>query len=152
MKRKKLLQHLRDEVHCRIGVSRIHGVGVIAIRSISKGTRVLESPLPTRDARVPKAQLRDVPPGVRQLLEALCERDEREVWLPSTGLNAVSLYQYLNHSKEPNISLVRPGHYVALRAIRKGEELTLDYDRAFGEPHVFRKRRRAGRASERGGV
>lgn len=152
MKRKKLLQHLHDEVHCRIGVSPIHGVGVFAIRRITKGSRVLESPLPTRDASVPKALLRSLPVGVRRLVDAFCEHDERTYLLPKSGLNVVSLYQYLNHSKEPNIKLVSPGHYVALRAIKTGEELTLDYDRAFGEPHIFRSRPARGKKAPRRGV
>lgn len=140
MKRKKLLRHLHDEVYCRIGLSQIHGVGVIAIRHIPKGVRVLESPLPTRDVRIAKSMLKDAPVAVRRLLDAFCEHDDGDYWLPRSGLNAVSLYQYLNHSKDANVALVRPGRYVTTRAVRNGEELTLDYDRAFGEPHVFRAR------------
>ena len=75
MKRKKLLRHLHDEVYCRIGVSPIHGVGVLAIRNIPKGVRVLESPLPTRDVRVPKSMLKGAPVAVRRLLDAFCERE-----------------------------------------------------------------------------
>lgn len=152
MKRKKLLRHLHDEVYCRIGLSPIHGVGVLAIRHIPKGVRVLESPLPTRDVRVSKSMLKGAPVAVRRLLDAFCERDDRDYWLPRAGLNAVSLYQYLNHSKDANVVLVRPGRYVTTRAIRSGEELTLDYDRAFGEPHVFRTRGGRRRAVGKRGV
>jgi SET domain-containing protein len=140
MKRKKLLRHLHDEVYCRIGVSKIHGVGVLAIRHIPKGVRVLESPLPTRDVRISEAQLRTAPAGVRRLVDAFCEHESGGYLLPRSGFNAFSLYQYVNHSKEPNVKLVSPGHYVTRRSIAAGEELTLDYDRAFGEEHVFRRR------------
>ncbi len=140
MRRKKLLRHLYDEVYCQIGVSKIHGVGVLAIRSIPKGTRVLKSPLPTRDIRISEAQLRNAHAGVRRLVSAFAEHDSKTYFLPRSGFNAFSLYQYMNHSKVPNVKLVRAGHYVSLRKIVAGEELTFDYDQAFGEQHVFRRR------------
>jgi len=44
---------------------------------------------------------------------------------------------YLNHSKKPNIELKKAGQFKTLRAIKKGEELLMDYDKAFGEKHTF---------------
>ncbi|NBU24154.1 MAG: SET domain-containing protein-lysine N-methyltransferase [Gammaproteobacteria bacterium] len=138
MDRNRIARHLQDELHCRIGVSGLHGVGVIAVRRIPKGTRVLRSTLSTRDIRMPKSALNLLPAATRRLIETFCEHDHRFFWLPRAGLNAFSLYQYLNHSKKPNVMLVKPGLYVATSAIRAGEELTLDYDLTFGEKHVFR--------------
>lgn len=140
MDRKTIARHLQEEVHCRIGVSKLHGVGVLAVRSIPKGVRVLRSTLSTRDIRVPISELNKLPIATRRLIETFCEHDERWLWLPRAGLNTVSLYQYLNHSKKPNVKLLKPGHYVTTRSIRNGEELTLDYDQTFGETHIFRSR------------
>ena len=137
MERKKIARHLAEEVHCRIGVSSLHGVGVIAVRRIPRGTRVLRSTLSTRDIRVPKSDLETLPVATRRLLEAFCEQDRRSFWLPRAGMNTFSLYQYLNHSKKPNVMLLEPGHYRTIRAIGAGEELTLDYDSTFGEKHNF---------------
>jgi SET domain-containing protein len=136
--RKTITKHLQEEIHCRIGVSKLHGVGVIAVRSIPKATRVLRSTLSTRDIRAPKSELKKLPASTRRLIETFCEVDEKWLWLPRAGLNTISLYQYLNHSKKPNVKLIKPGHYVTTRAIRTGEELTLDYDSTFGEKHVFK--------------
>ena len=36
--KKKLLNHLNNDIYCRIGVSKIHGVGVIAIKDIPPNT------------------------------------------------------------------------------------------------------------------
>lgn len=138
MERKTIARHLAEEVHCRIGVSALHGVGVIAVRRIPKGTRVLRSTLSTRDIRVPKSDLKTLPVATRRLLEAFCEQDRRSFWLPRAGMNTFSLYQHLNHSKKPNVMLVKPGHYLTTREIGAGEELTLDYDSTFGEKHIFR--------------
>ena len=37
-KKQQLLNNLKYDTYCRIGVSQIHGVGVIAIKQIPKGT------------------------------------------------------------------------------------------------------------------
>jgi SET domain-containing protein len=49
----------------------------------------------------------------------------------------MNLVFYMNHSKNPNMSLKNSGNGVTLRAIRKGEELTFDYDANFGEEHTL---------------
>jgi SET domain-containing protein len=143
--RNSIIHHLQEEVYCRIGISNAHGVGVFAVRRIPKNTRVLRSTLSTQDIRISKSSLRHLPRATRRLLQDFCEHDSRFYWLPRHGLNALSLYQYLNHSNDPNISLVSPGVYRAIRTIRGGEELTLNYDLAFGEKHVFGKNKKSAR-------
>jgi SET domain-containing protein len=143
--RNSIIRHLQEEVYCRIGISNAHGVGVFAVRRIPKNTRVLRSTLSTQDIKISKSSLRHLPRATRRLLQDFCEHDSRFYWLPRHGLNALSLYQYLNHSNDPNISLVSPGVYRAIRTIRGGEELTLNYDLAFGEKHVFGKNKKSAR-------
>ena len=138
-----IIRYLQEEVYCRLGVSNAHGVGVFAVRSIPKNTRVLHSTLSTRDIRVSKSSLQHLPRSTRRLLQDFCEHDRQYYWLPRHGLNAMSLYQYLNHSTDPNVSLIKPGVYRTVRTIREGEELTLNYDLAFGDKHVFVKNKRA---------
>ena len=41
---KKLWKNLLKETYCRIGVSKIQGVGVIAIKDIPKGRYLFKSP------------------------------------------------------------------------------------------------------------
>ncbi|MBM4210366.1 MAG: SET domain-containing protein [Gammaproteobacteria bacterium] len=143
--RNSIIRHLHDEVYCRIGISNAHGVGVFAVRRIPKNIQVLRSTLSTQDIRVSKSSLRHLPRATRRLLQDFCEHDSRFYWLPRHGLNALSLYQYLNHSTDPNVSLIRPGFYRTLRAIRGGEELTLNYDLAFCEKHIFAKNKKSAR-------
>lgn len=133
------MRHLRDEVYCRLGVSNVHGVGVFAVRHIPRNTRVLHSILSTRDIKVSKSSLRHLPQKIRLLLQDFCEHDRQFYWLPRYGLNAINLYQYLNHSTSSNVSLIKPGVYRTIQPIREGEELTLNYDLTFGEKHVFLK-------------
>lgn len=44
---------------------------------------------------------------------------------------------YLNHSKEPNVRMKKDESFEALRDIAEGEELLMDYDKSFGETHIF---------------
>ena len=41
--KKAILDHLVQEVFCRLGVSPLHGIGVFAIRPIAKGLNPLKS-------------------------------------------------------------------------------------------------------------
>jgi SET domain-containing protein len=45
---------------------------------------------------------------------------------------------YLNHSKKPNVKMKKDGSFTCLKAIKTGEELTMDYDHSFGETHIFK--------------
>jgi len=77
--------------------------------------------------------MRYFPRATNHLLQDFCEYDCRFYLVPQHGLNALRLSQCLNHSSDPNVSLIRPGVYRALRAIRRGRGLTLNYDRSLGE-------------------
>ena len=43
MNKQKLINHLQNDIYCRIGVSKIDGVGWIAIRDIPKGINPFKS-------------------------------------------------------------------------------------------------------------
>jgi len=46
---------------------------------------------------------------------------------------------YLNHSKKPNLRMKKSGDFEALRRIKTGEELMMDYDINFNDVHTFDK-------------
>jgi SET domain-containing protein len=52
-------------------------------------------------------------------------------------MNAVNLSVYLNHSRQPNLKFDDKDVLRAIRAIPKGEELTIDYDESFDDQHDF---------------
>ncbi len=43
MTKEELIKHLKNDVYCRLGVSKISGIGVIAIKDIPKGTNPFRS-------------------------------------------------------------------------------------------------------------
>ena len=135
--KKKLLDHLQNEVFCRLGCSKTHGVGVFAIRVIKKDINPLMCSLDDKEIKFTKSELKHLPLAVRKQIQRFCFYDLKKTMIPRIGMNAMSMAIYLNHSKKPNLRLTKVGQFQALRAIKKDEELLIDYDDTFGEKHYF---------------
>jgi len=135
--KKKLLKHLTTEVYCRIGVSPLHGVGVFALRAIPRGLNPLPSWLDNAGVQFTHHELKLLPRGVKTQIKTFCYYDDDGFVIPSIGMNSFDMSIYLNHSKTPNVKMKKSGKFETLRAIRSGEELTMDYDHSFGDTHVF---------------
>jgi SET domain-containing protein len=139
-----------EHVYARIGRSRIHGVGVLAIRDIPAGTRVFRGE-DERVVWVSRADVRRLPRPLRQLYEDFAMLWGERYGVPRT-LNMLSVGWYLNHSDRPNVEADDDGRFHALRRIRKGEELTADYRTFTDEGLEFRpQRERRTRPARRGG-
>jgi uncharacterized protein len=125
-------------VYARIGRSRVHGVGVLAIREIPAGTLVFRGES-ERVAWVSRAAVRRLPAAIRSLYE-----DFGMVWRDKIGvppnLNMLSVGWYVNHSDDPNVEAGDDARFRAVRRIRKGEELTADYRTFVDEELPFRPR------------
>jgi SET domain-containing protein len=135
--KKQLFEHLHNGVYCHLGVSKLHGVGVFAIRPIPKGIEPLRSLVRFDDVKFTHEEIKTLPPGVRREIGMFCYYDDEHVHVPRIGLNAANLSVYLNHSKTPNVEFKKNGELVSLRAIKKGEELLMDYDINFDDVHNF---------------
>lgn len=127
-----------DGVYARIGPSRVHGVGVIAIRDIPAGTRIFRGES-ERVVWVSRAHVRRLPAPLRQLYEDFAMYWGDRYGVPPT-LNMLSVGWYLNHANRPNVEADDYGRFHALRRIRKGEELTADYRTFSDERLTFRPR------------
>lgn len=122
-KRSHKLPHYR--VFARIGRSKTHGVGVLAIRNIRKGTSIFygdDEPIYWVD----KKSVKRLPDGIKQLYQDFCIIKADLYGCPK-NFNQVTPAWYLNHSKNPNIICKKDYKFYALRNIKKGEELTVDY-------------------------
>ena len=139
--REKLIRHLKNDVYARVGVSKISGVGVIAIRTIPKGVDPFKTLAPKNrgDNIVELTQQeltrRNVHPAVRKIADDFfghTENGTRRYDMLASGPNNINLSFYMNHSDHSNIAVVESSQsnylgFVTKRKIRKGEELTINY-------------------------
>lgn len=133
-------QSPHDGVYARISLSRVHGVGVRAIRDIPAATRVFRGES-QRVVWVTRSAVRRQPEAIRKLYEDFGIVWGDRIGVPPT-LNMLSVGWYVNHSDRPNVEANQDGQFVTLRRIRKGEELTADYRTFTNEPLPFRPRRK----------
>ncbi len=130
MRKKQWLASLNN-VYTRIGVSKTHGVGVIAIRPIPKGTDPFIGCDEFGDLlRIPKAELDayPAPTAAKELVRAFFVLEDGYYHVPDYGLNGIPKSYYLNHSTTPNTVAIDGGEtFTTARAIKTGEELTADY-------------------------
>ena len=129
-----------DGVYARIGTSRIHGVGVLAIRDIPTGTLVFHGES-ERVTWLSRGAVRRMPKAIRALYEDFGMVWGDKIGVPPT-LNMLSVGWYVNHSDSPNVEAGEDARFRALRRIRKGEELTADYRTFVDEPLPFKPRLR----------
>ena len=137
MKQKEnLIKNLKNDIFVRLGVSKIQGVGVFAIKDIPSGTQVFaccndELALPI------KVSCKDLEGVDRSVIEYMqdyiVESEDCGYHLPTRGLNSMHIMFYLNHSANPNTKAWFGGEsddyvkFEACKDVKKGEELTEDY-------------------------
>lgn len=117
---KEQVKLLREIVKTKIVPSKIHGVGVVAIRDIKKGEKLYTDVIP-HQLDVPYAQIKKLNKDIRDILLGhfpLIAKGSH-FWYPVNHMAA-----YLNHSDTPNYDAKKD---IALQDIKKGEEITEDY-------------------------
>ncbi len=118
------------QVYCRLGVTE-HGVGVVAIRSIPKGTDPFKNCEPFGDVlKITREELAgaDAPRAVKSMVRDFCAFQDGFYHVPDYGIDAIDKSYFLNHSSNPNVETTDGGGtFRTTRRIRKGEELRSDY-------------------------
>jgi hypothetical protein len=134
MKRTGLLHRVLRDCYCRLQPSRIHGIGVFAVRDIPKGKNPFNTITKYANfgyVRITEDELDALPSKLSETIRALFIPTGGVMHIPNHGLNVIRLNSYLNHSAKPNMR-TRDGYdFVAVRKILVGEELTVDY-RTYG--------------------
>jgi FRG domain-containing protein/SET domain-containing protein len=127
-----------DNVYSRLKPSPMtkNGVGVFAIKPIPKGAKIFvgenEEILWTDRRYLPKLR------SIRKLYDDFCIiRGER--YGSPTCFNRLTVAWFLNESDKPNIRCDENYDFCALRNIRSGEELTVDYDTYSDRPEHHKK-------------
>lgn len=136
LKWKESIEALNEIVNSEIQPSKIHGVGVFALRDFKKGDKLYQGGIPnTFD--LPYSKFKTLKPYVKEKLLQffpfkVTEKKEDPItfWYPVNSMQA-----YINHSNKPNYD---PIEDVALKDIKKGEEITEDYKKIDGWAKVYK--------------
>ena len=138
----KMIDHLKNDIYCRVGVSKISGVGVIAIKNIPKGVDPFKTLSKYND---PIIELRDedlisLPKNVKNIVNDffgnvdMSSGKKRKIYdILASGPNNINISFYMNHSDDPNISIIEVEgsaylEFVTNKEVKVGKELTIDYE------------------------
>ena len=130
MTKEELLNELEANTWVMIKPSPIEGIGVFALRDITKGCRSMFSKADEQEQWIPisKTEVANLPAHAKTLIENYCLYDEANYFVPDYGFKKMDLVNFLNHSDTPNIISINDGEFFeAIKDILKGEELFIDY-------------------------
>lgn len=131
--KEKLIKHLEQDIYCRIGISKIHGVGVIAIKDIPENINPFKTLIKRKDKIITLTDkdIKNIDENTKQILKDFFgSKDKYDVLLD--GPNNINISFYMNHSNKPNIDIIEDEkeEYLSFRTnriIKKGEELLINY-------------------------
>lgn len=121
----KLIKFPHSNVYTRLAPSKIHGVGIFAIKDIPKGKNVFgsdNSKMIWVDKKIVKKQTSEI----QKLYDDFCVIKGDKYGCPD-NFNNLTVDWYLNNSKKPNVRCNKNYDFIAMRVIKKGEELTANY-------------------------
>lgn len=127
MNKQQLLKNLKENTYCRLGVSKIHGVGVFAILDIPKGTNPFIGSFNGDGIVFTKKELEELPKQVKKMIDDFFIPERDTIELPASGLNGIDISFYSNHSSTPNMKTDDGETFITIRDIKEGEELTYSY-------------------------
>lgn len=131
MNKSELLAELSEHTYVMLKPSATAGTGVIALRDIPKGCREMFSKPDPNDKWITltKDEVDGLPFHAKFLVENYCLFDDAyNYFVPGRGFKKLDLSHFINHSDTPNIISIEEGEYFeAVRDIKAGEELFIDY-------------------------
>lgn len=138
------MEEINNSVWCKLSPSKIHGIGVFAIRDIPKGQKLSDHEFESLE--IPKiftVSFEDfnlIRPEIRSLILDRILIPDGIPFIPFLSPNSNQILQsFMNHSSTPNSD----GHY-ALCDIKMGEEVTEDYHFINNDWHRLTKERMSG--------
>lgn len=118
-------------VYTRIGGSSIHGVGLIAIIDIPKGTYLFTDDISEMIwYRETELELSSVPDNIKKLYQDFCviiHKDGVKMYGCPDSFNNLTMSWYLNNSDKPNVACDEDYNFYTVSDIKVGDELTVDY-------------------------
>jgi hypothetical protein len=136
MIKEELLAELTYHSYVALRPSPIEGIGVFALCDIPKGCRDMFSKPSTDDKwiTVSREEVSALPAHAQWLIGNYCLFDENNYFVPAHGFKKIDVSLFLNHSDTPNVISINEGEFFeAIRDIKAGEELVIDYGEIVAE-------------------
>ena len=118
-----------ENTYCRLKRSKIDGVGIFAIRDIPKNKNPFQGIRKQKWYKLKLSDFKNLDKEVLKMIDDFFDIEkDGKVFIPELGLNGMDISFFLNHSEKPNIKTTNKGsHFLTLRKIKRGEELTVSY-------------------------
>jgi len=127
-----------DKVYTRLGRSKIQGIGVFAIIDIKKGVKIFADD-PPQAKIVAAKRIINLPKSIQELYHAFAVyQPQHHTFVCPASFNKMTVQWYVNHSKKPNLKANARYEFFALRKIKAGEELTVNYESYADTPPAFK--------------
>ena len=101
-------------------------VGLFAVRSIDKGSVIVGAKNYSNIKMLSREKLKTLDSITQKKILGFCPSSPEGFDVPP-DLNYISIAWYMNHSCNPNVAFNNKYDFIALRKIKKGEELVWDY-------------------------
>ena len=136
MSKKKLIDHITKDVYCRLGVSKVSGIGVIAVKDIPVGEDPFKNLSKDKQkiTTLTQTDMKGVSVGVKKIIKDFFGGPKNKNFdVLYAGPNYINISFYMNSSKTPNLAIVSSksegyAGFVTMRKIKKGEELFINYN------------------------
>lgn len=118
-----------SRTYARLKPSKIHGVGVFAIRDIPNGINPFQTEPKQKWIAINKGEFKGAGKEILGLVDDFFWFDKKgNGWVTDGGISGMGMSFYVNHSKRPNLRRAdQNGNFKSTRKIKKGEELLVDY-------------------------
>lgn len=132
MNREELLLAIEGKTYCRMKASRVHGVGVFAIRKIGVGVNPFEDAPKEGDIihKVRHEELEDFDQNLKNYIYDMYISDSEFVYLESITPNNLPIYYRMNHSNSPNIIWDKNAYcFMSIEEVDVDQELLINYSK-----------------------
>jgi hypothetical protein len=128
MTKQEIIDQCKNDVYARLFASPIHGVGVVAIKDIPKGTCPFVGCDDQGWQEITNEELMEIPDSIKKVIADMLICEDGKWWMPNAGIQKLDISYFLNHSENANMESDDAGTFTATRDIKAGEELTSNYN------------------------
>jgi len=137
-----IVDYLNNHFYCKLGISKVHGIGVFALRDIPAGIDPFVLPKKDRLVTVYKASLKNLDENIKEWLAEKFINDDKVQTILLTDTLQKQFKYYFNHNEKPNLEWNTPKHrhpcmppcpkcggqnFITLQDIKKDEEIFVNY-------------------------